>query len=61
MGTNRQGETGGQQGWQGAKEVGPSERVVRLFMTQVTLNQTLENWYHFIRPIRHIKNLLTVK
>jgi hypothetical protein len=31
----------------GALEVGPSERVVR--------------WYHFIKPIHRIKNLLTVK
>jgi hypothetical protein len=42
-------------------EVGPSKRIVRLFTTEVTLDQTLGNWYHFIKPIHHIKNLLTVK
>jgi hypothetical protein len=38
--------------------VDPSERVVRLFTIEVTLDQTLENWYHFIKPIHRIKNLL---
>jgi hypothetical protein len=41
--------------------VGPSERVVRLFTIEVTLDQTLGNWYHFIKPIHRIKNLLTAK
>jgi hypothetical protein len=45
----------------GALEVGPSEPVVRLFTTEVTLDQTMGNWYHFIKPIHRIKNLLTVK
>jgi hypothetical protein len=45
----------------GALEVGPSERVVRLFTTEVILGRTLGNWYHFIKPIHRIKNLLTVK
>jgi hypothetical protein len=45
-----------------ALEVGPlpPERVVRFFTTQVTLDQTLGNWYHFIKPIHRIKNLLAV-
>jgi hypothetical protein len=41
--------------------VGPSERVVRLFTIEVTLYKTLGNWYHFIKPIRRIKNVPTVK
>jgi hypothetical protein len=45
----------------GALEVGPSERIFRLFTVEVTLDQTLGNWYHFIKPINRIKNLLTVK
>jgi hypothetical protein len=32
----------------GALEVGPSERVVYLFTIEVTLDQTLGNWYHFM-------------
>jgi hypothetical protein len=48
-------------GRQGVLEVGPSERAVGLFKIEVTLDQTLENWYHYIKPIRRIKNLLTVK
>jgi hypothetical protein len=55
QGTKKQG------GRQGAPEVGPSERVVRLFTIEVTLDQTLGNWHHFITPIQHIINLLTVK
>jgi hypothetical protein len=45
----------------GALEVGTSERFVRLFTIEVTLDQALGKWYHFIKPIRRIKNLLTVK
>jgi hypothetical protein len=45
----------------GALEVGPSECVVRLFTIEVTLDQTLGNWYQFIKPIHRIKNLLTLK
>jgi hypothetical protein len=45
----------------GALEVGPSERVVRLFTIEVILDQTLKNWYHFIKPIHRIKNLQIVK
>jgi hypothetical protein len=44
----------------GALQVGPQERVVRLFTIEVTLERTLWNWYHFIKPIHRIKNLLTV-
>jgi hypothetical protein len=42
-------------------EVGPSKRSVRLFTIEETFDQTLGNWYRFIKPIHHIKNLLTVK
>jgi hypothetical protein len=47
---------------QGALEVGPSERVVRLFTIEVTLDQILGNWCHFIKPIHRItvKELLNV-
>jgi hypothetical protein len=45
----------------GALEVGPTERVVRSFTTEVTLDQTLGNWYHFIKPTNRIKDSLTVK
>jgi hypothetical protein len=45
----------------GALEVGPSERDVRLFTIEVASDLTLGNWYHFIKPIHRIKNLLTVK
>jgi hypothetical protein len=48
-------------GRQEALEVGPSDRDVRFFTIEVTLDQTLGNWYHFIKPIHRIKNLLTVK
>jgi hypothetical protein len=41
--------------------VGPSDRVVRLFMIEITLDQTQGNWYHFIKPSHRIKDLLTVK
>jgi hypothetical protein len=41
--------------------VGRSECVVHLFTTEVTSDQALGNWYHFIKPIHCIKNLLTVK
>jgi hypothetical protein len=40
-----------------ALEVGPSEHVVRLFTIEVTLDQILGNFYHFIQPIHRIKNL----
>jgi hypothetical protein len=40
---------------------GPFECVVRLFLIEGSLDQTLGNWYHFIKPIHRIKNLLTVK
>jgi hypothetical protein len=29
-------------------------------MIEMTVGQTLGNWYHFIKPIRLIKNLLSV-
>jgi hypothetical protein len=45
----------------GALEVGTSERVVRLFTIEVTLDKTLGNWYPFIKSIHRIRNLLTVK
>jgi hypothetical protein len=51
---------GGAKG-QGALKAGPSERGVLLFTIEVTLNQTLGNWYHFMKPIHRIKHLLTVK
>jgi hypothetical protein len=35
-----------------ALEVGLSERDVRFFMMEETLDQTLGNWYHFIKPTR---------
>jgi hypothetical protein len=35
----------------GLQEVGLSEGTVRLFTTEVTLNQTSGNWHHFIKPI----------
>jgi hypothetical protein len=47
-------------GRQGVLEVGPSNRIVRLFMIEVTLDQTLGNWYHFIKPIRRVNYLLIV-
>jgi hypothetical protein len=45
----------------GALDLGPSEGVVSLFTIEVTLNQTLGNWYPFINTIHRIKNLVTVK
>jgi hypothetical protein len=48
-------------GWQGALEVGTSGRTIRLFTIEVTLDETMGNWYHFIKPILRIKNLLTMK
>jgi hypothetical protein len=44
----------------GALEMGSSERV-RFFTIEATLDHTLRNWYHFIKPIHRIKNLLTVR
>jgi hypothetical protein len=41
--------------------VGPSECIVRLFTSEVTSDQTWGNWYHFIKPIHRIKNLLKAK
>jgi hypothetical protein len=46
---------------QGALEVRPFERVVRLFMTEVTLNRTLGNLYDFMKPTHRFKDLLTMK
>jgi hypothetical protein len=48
-------------GWQGALKVGPSGRTVLLFTIEVTADETLGNWYHYIKPIHRIKNLLTLK
>jgi hypothetical protein len=48
-------------GGRAALDVGPSERIVHLFMIEMTLDQTFGNWCHFIKPIHRIKNLLTVK
>jgi hypothetical protein len=45
----------------GAHEVSPSDRIVLLFTIEVTLDQTLGNRYHFIKPICRIKNLLRLK
>jgi hypothetical protein len=45
----------------GALEMGPSERVVRLFTIEMALDQTLGNWYHFFKPTHRINNLLTVR
>jgi hypothetical protein len=45
----------------GPLKKGPSERVLRLFTIEVNTDQTLGNWYHFMKPVRRIKNLLTVK
>jgi hypothetical protein len=41
--------------------LGLSERADRLFTIEATLDQTLGNWFHFIKPTHRIKNLLTVK
>jgi hypothetical protein len=35
--------------------------LVRLFTIEVTLDKTSGSWYHFMRPIHCIKNVLTVK
>jgi hypothetical protein len=48
-------------GRQRALEAGSSERAVRLSTIEVALDQTLENWYCYIKPIHLIKHLLTVK
>jgi hypothetical protein len=45
----------------GALVLGPTARVLRLFVIEVALDQTLGNWYHFIKPIRRVKNLIIVK
>lgn len=39
-------------------ELGPFERVVRVFTAEVTLDQTMGNWYHF-KPTNLMKQLLT--
>jgi hypothetical protein len=45
----------------GGSRVDSSERFVLLFTIEVTLDQILGNWYHFIKPTHRIKNFLTVK
>jgi hypothetical protein len=45
----------------GGLEVGPSVHIVHLLTIEVTSDETVGNWYHFIKPIHCIKNLLTVK
>jgi hypothetical protein len=45
----------------GDKMQGGSRGRWRLFTFEVTLDQTLGNLYHFIKPIHRFKNLLTVK
>jgi hypothetical protein len=45
----------------GVLEMGPLEHTVCLFTSEVALDQTLGNLYHFIKSNHHIKNLLTVK
>jgi hypothetical protein len=42
-------------------DVDLSEHVFPLLTIVVFFDQTFGNWYHFIKPIRHNKNLLTVK
>jgi hypothetical protein len=42
-------------------DMGPSKQVICLFMMEVTLDQTLGNWYHFIKPTNRIKDLQTMK
>jgi hypothetical protein len=49
------------QGAEGALDVSPSARTFRLFMIEVTLNQTVGNWYDLITIIHCIMNLLTVQ
>jgi hypothetical protein len=60
VGLSGWGALGGKCRAEGAR-LGPSERTVRLFSIEVTLDQTLGNWYHLMKPIHCIKNLLTVK
>jgi hypothetical protein len=45
----------------GRLELGPSDRVLRLFTNEVTLCQTVGNGYHINKPIRRIKNVPTLK
>jgi hypothetical protein len=49
------------EGGRGALDFDSSERVAPIFTIEVTLEQTLGNWYHLIKTIHRIKNLLTVK
>jgi hypothetical protein len=44
----------------GMLEVGPSQRVVRLFLIEVTSDQKMGNWYCFIKTIHCIEILLAV-
>jgi hypothetical protein len=53
-GAKRQG------GWQRELDMGPSERVLCLFTSAVTLDETLRNRCNF-KTIHFIKNLLTLK
>jgi hypothetical protein len=39
----------------------PPENVVHLITIEVASVQTLGHWYHFMKNIRCIKNVLTVK
>jgi hypothetical protein len=43
-------------GRQGAVEMDSSELIFRLFMIEVILDQTLRNWYNFIKPIQKFTN-----
>jgi hypothetical protein len=47
-------------GWQGALQVGPSQCVILIFTTLVTLDETLANWYYFIKPIHSMVSYFTV-
>jgi hypothetical protein len=47
-------------GRRGVLEVGTSNRIIRLFVIEVALDQILGNWYHFIKPTHRINNLLIV-
>jgi hypothetical protein len=38
-----------------ALEMGPFDLVVRIFASEVTSDQTLGNWYHFMKHIRGVK------
>jgi hypothetical protein len=49
-----------EKGRQGVLEVGNSNRIVRLFVVAMTLDQILGNWYRFIKPAHRIKNLVIV-